>query len=463
MAMLSSDTPRIIAVSVDSETLFSGLVRQTSEGRRTVDYLSAVSAFGRCVAAGPELAVLLHDACELARLVAQADLLMVAQLTPDARQLSLQVASFNEKRKVVVQSLDAISPDPDVSMAAFSMHAADVIHSESIVSESRFTDLLLRRFQMGSGLFVPLCSHNRAFGALGLARRKPGSFTHEESSFTMDMAQLLASYLAQCKADEQLHRREASTKATLDSVESLILTLDEEGVVREMNAAGIRISGFRVRELRDRPFWNTLIVPGDSDRVAGVFRKDARPGSQAEFEAYLLTKEGQHRAVRWSLCTVETAENGPMTYVLSGVDRTELRECCKELEKYRKIAQGVTEAADQVLNEVGRERPVPAPTGAEKRSSPRREFYYYQRIAPIRGKRVPSDDEFVRVVCCDISAGGFSVLSKEPPTFQELVISLGTAPDDRKVVAKVVRVADRDMDGEKMHQVGCQFIGRVGD
>lgn len=462
MAMLSSDTPRIIAVSVDSETLFSGLVRQTSEGRRTVDYLSAVSAFGRCVAAGPELAVLLHDACELARLVAQADLLMVAQLTPDARQLSLQVASFNEKRKVVVQSLDAISPDPDVSMAAFSMHAADVIHSESIVSESRFTDLLLRRFQMGSGLFVPLCSHNRAFGALGLARRKPGSFTHEESSFTTDMAQLLASYLAQCKADEQLHRREASTKATLDSVESLILTLDEEGVVREMNAAGIRMSGFRVRELRDRPFWNTLIVPGDSDRVATIFRKDARPGSQAVFEADLLTKEGQHRAVRWSLGTVKTAENAPITYVLSGVDRTELRECCKELEKFRKIAQGVTEAADQVLNEVGRERRSPAPTGAEKRSSPRREFYYYQRIAPIRGKRVPSDDEFVKVVCCDISAGGFSFLSKEPPTFKELVISLGTAPDDRKVVAKVVRVVDRDMDGEKMHQVGCQFIGRVG-
>ncbi|NLS90557.1 MAG: PAS domain S-box protein [Planctomycetaceae bacterium] len=461
--MLSSDAPRIIAASVDSETLFSGLVRQTSEGRKTVDYLSAVSAFGRCVAAGPELAVLLHDACELAQLVAQADLLMIAQLTPDARQLSLQVASFNEKRKVSVQSLDAISADPDISMAAFSMHAADVVQSENIVTESRFTDLLLRRLQMGSGIFVPLCSHNRAFGALGLARRQPGSYTREESGFAAGIAQLLASYLAQRNAEGQLQRREASMKATLDSVESLILTLDEQGVVREMNAAGIRISGFRVRELRDRPFWNTLIVPRDSDRVAGVFRQNAGPGNRAVFEADLLTKEGQHRAVQWSLCTVETAGGAAKTCVLSGVDRTELRERCLELEKFRKIAQGVTEAADQVLNEVGRERPVPAPTGAEKRSSPRREFYYYQRIAPLRNKCVPSDDEFVRVVCCDISAGGFSFLSKEPPTFQELVISLGTAPHDRKVVAKVVRVVDRDMDGEKMHQVGCQFIGRVGD
>jgi PAS domain S-box-containing protein len=335
-----------------------------------------------------------------------------------------------------------------------------VIQSENIVTERRFTDLLLRRLQMGSAVFVPLCSHNRAFGSVGMVRKQTGPFTTDEAHFTAGIAQLLASYLAQNGAEGQLRRREMVMKATLDSVESLVLSLDEQGVVREMNATAIQISGFRDRELRDRPFWNTLIVPGDSERVKAVFRQSGRPGN-ATFEADLLSKEGLPRAVQWSLRLLEAAEGFPKTYVLSGVDRTELRECSKELEKYRKIAHGAQEAAEQSTGELSRERPAARPTGAEKRTSPRRQFNYLQRIAPIVHDRIPKEDEFTKVVCCDISAGGFSFYSQEPPTFDELVISLGTPPNDRKVIAKVVRVVKKEVDGQRSHQVGCQFIGRV--
>lgn len=461
--MLSADSPSIPTSPVDTDALFSGLIRKSSEGTETVDYLSAVASFGRCVAAGPELPVLLHDACELAALVIQADMLLIAQLAADAKQLTLQIASFNEERKVIVQSPDAISAEPDISMAAFAMHSADVIQCDDIVAERRFTDLLLRRLQMGSGIFVPICSHNRAFGALGLTRKATGSFTLDETNFTTGVAQLLASYLAQNDAEKEMRLRQASTKATLDSVQSLILSLDEQGVVREMNAASVRISGFRDRELRDRPFWNTLIVPGDSEKVATVFRQTTRPGSNATFDADLLSKEGEHRAVQWSLRVVDADESSSRTYVLSGTDRTELRECSKELEKYRKIAHGAAEAAEQSSGESNREQPAPRPSGAEKRSSPRREFRYFQRIAPVVDGHIPDNDEFTKVVCLDISAGGFSFLAEKPPEYDELVISLGTPPNDRKVIAKIVRVAKTNVDGQRSHQVGCQFVGRVSD
>ena len=428
-----------------------------------MDYLSAVASFGRCIAAGPDLPVLLHDACELAALVIQADMLLLTQLTPDAKKLSLQIASFNEKRKVIIQNPEAISVEPDISMAAFTMHSADVVRSEDIVAERRFTDLTLRRLQMGSGICVPLCCHNRAFGALGMVRKRAGSFSSDETNFTAGVAQLLASYLAQYDAEEQMRSHQASMKATLDSVQSLILSLDEQGIVRDMNVAGVRITGFHDRELRDRPFWNTLIVPGDSEKVATAFRQATRPGSNATFEADLLSKEGQHRAVQWSLRTVDSGEGCARTYVLSGVDRTELRDCTNELEKYRKIAHGATEAAEHSGGESNREKPASSPSGAEKRTSPRREFRYLQRIAPIVDGRVPEDDEFIKVVCCDISAGGFSFLTSRPPEFDELVISLGSPPNDRKVIAKVVRIVKTDENGQLMHQIGCQFIGRVAD
>ena len=458
--MLTADSSSIPADPINTDALFSGLVRKSSEGKETVDCLSAVSAFGRCVAAGPEPAVLLHDACELAALVIQADLLLLARLSADAKKLNLQIVSFNEKRKVVIQNPEGISAEPDISMAAFAMHSADIVLTEDIVAERRFTDLLLRRLHMGSGICVPLCCHNRAFGALGIMRKASGSFTADEKNFTTAIAQLLALFLAQNNAEDRLLSQQESMKATLDSADSLILSLDEHGVVCEMNTAGVRISGFRDRELRDRPFWNTLIVPSDSERVAAVFRKGLRAGMTATFQADLLSKEGQHRAVHWSLRSIETVGQSTKTYVLSGIDRTELRECTKELEKYRKIAHGAAEAAEHSSADQAEKQPS-LPSGAEKRSSPRREYRYYQRIAPVVNGRLPDDDEFMRVVCCDISAGGFSFLAPKAPEFDELIISLGTPPNDRKVIAKVVRIAKKDENGQSICQVGCQFIGRL--
>ncbi len=447
----------------DSGPLFTGLIRKSSGGKETVDQLAALSAFGRYVAAGPSPSVLLQDACELAALTIQADMLLLAQLTHDAKRLSLQVASFDENRKVTIRSLDPISAESNTSMAAFAMYSADVVQSEDIVAERRFTDLLLRRLQVGSGIFAALCTHNRAVGALGLARKHHSKFTLDESHFTEGVAQLLAAYFAQNAAEEHLRRREELMKATLDSVETLILSLDEHGVVREMNAASIRESGFRSRELRDRPFWNTLIAPGDSERVSAVFRQRCRPGTSAFFEADLLSKEGQHRAVQWSLSAVPPAEGVPRSYVLSGVDRTELRECNKELEKYRKIAIGAAEAAGQAGTESGRKGPADKPSGADKRSSPRREYSYFQHVAPILNNRLPTDDQFMKVACCDISAGGLSYLLKEAPGYDELVISLGAPPNAGKIIAKVVRVVEKQVNGQAVFQVGCQFIGRVAN
>ncbi len=458
--MLSSDSPSTAASFADSSPLFSGLIQQSVEGRETVDYLSAVSAFGRCVAAGPDFSVLLHDACELASLVVQADMLLVAQLTDDGRMLTLETASFNDRRKAIVERLDPISADADISMAAFALHSADVVQSEDLVAERRFTDLLLRRHQMASGIFVALCTHNRPFGALGIARKKPGGFTSHESRFTSGIGHLLASYMAQIRAEGQLRQREASMEAILDSVENLVLSLNAQGVVQDMNASARELSGFQARELRDRPFWNTLISPGSSERVATIIRQGCRPGTIATFEAELLAKDGSLRTIHWSLKAMEAGAGERGDFMLSGVDRTDLRECTKELEKYRKIALGA-ESAEQSMDEPASKAGPAGPNGIDKRSSPRREYSYFQRIAPVLGNDFPDDSQFVKVACCDISAGGLSYLLEEPPVYDELIISLGTPPNDRKILARVVRTAQRVVNGQTVHQVGCQFVGRV--
>jgi hypothetical protein len=99
------------------------------------------------------------------------------------------------------------------------------------------------------------------------------------------------------------------------------------------------------------------------------------------------------------------------------------------------------------------------PTG-DLRSSPRRQFPFTQLIAPARGSREPSRDEFVAVPCRDLSEGGISLYLSEPPEFDYLLVALGPSPT-LNVRARVVRVKEIERAGQTLYLVGCQFIDRV--
>ena len=100
------------------------------------------------------------------------------------------------------------------------------------------------------------------------------------------------------------------------------------------------------------------------------------------------------------------------------------------------------------------------PLPHEGRTSPRRDFPYRQKIAPLNGGQRPTWDDFFEVRCSDLSAGGISILCEEPPRFNELVVALGRPPSLMHLAAKVVYVREAVRDAQVMYQVGCRFIGR---
>jgi hypothetical protein len=104
---------------------------------------------------------------------------------------------------------------------------------------------------------------------------------------------------------------------------------------------------------------------------------------------------------------------------------------------------------------------LPTQSGKERRSSPRRDYPYYQRIAPCHDGAIPRPADFFDVVCRDISAGGFSFLLDEPPGFTDLVVALGRPPHLTHFVAQVRRVIQTEAEGRRQFLVGCQFRGRL--
>ncbi len=104
---------------------------------------------------------------------------------------------------------------------------------------------------------------------------------------------------------------------------------------------------------------------------------------------------------------------------------------------------------------------IAATSGAELRSSPRKQYQYSQRIAPMHGGLLPAKDEYFNVECNDISQGGISFYLRRPPGCEYFAIVLGQKPMVTVLVAKVVYSKAVEHNGTRMILVGCKFIDRL--
>jgi len=106
-------------------------------------------------------------------------------------------------------------------------------------------------------------------------------------------------------------------------------------------------------------------------------------------------------------------------------------------------------------------------SGPECRVSPRHQYPYCQKIAPIYGDQMPDWNDFEEVQCGDLSGGGISIWMAEQPSFRELIVALGRPPAVAHFAARIVYVrevrhgCEVRRAGRWMYQVGCQFLRRV--
>lgn len=98
----------------------------------------------------------------------------------------------------------------------------------------------------------------------------------------------------------------------------------------------------------------------------------------------------------------------------------------------------------------------------ERRAGERKEFRCVQLLAPFDGVNYPTQEDYSRVRCHDLSPTGFSYLADARPAAKKLVAALGRTPF-RFFVAEVVNQRIVERDGKRKILVGCRFIGRIED
>ncbi len=205
--------------------------------------------------------------------------------------------------------------------------------------------------------------------------RKDGSTFLSENTFTLLMnsndepAGILAvsrDITGRKRMEEELKRHSAQLEqlvaertrelaASKDYAENLIQTanaivveLDNSGNIRVFNQAAERITGYTVKELEGRN-WFEVIVPKDRyPEVWAKFERLTADGLLKNFENPILTKSGEERYIVWQ--NSEVHEQGQLVGTISfGIDITErkrMEEAVRESEKlFRNLVEDSAVAA----------------------------------------------------------------------------------------------------------------------
>jgi PAS domain S-box-containing protein len=443
---------------------------------------AALVTFGRRASALPSLSVLMQDAVALAIEGLEADLGGVAEVR-GGDTLVMQVAATDTHGKLVNSTSHESSIATNRSLAAYVVNMACPAIAADLAVEQRFCDPLLRQLGVTSALCVPLHMGGEVFGALGVYLRQPHEFVEDDVHFVETIACLLTSAIMRIRAESQVQRQQTLSSSVLNLVDALVLTLDLEGNLLDINRAGERITGYSLAQARGKRLTQFLIVPEEIDLVHGILRTCSGNLRPCEFESFLLARDGARRRVVWSIQPVGGNEGHSPSLLMIGSDRTEHLNIEAELQSVRQAAaraetaladllraqanpwpqnSGVGEAPLDLASAKYPARDLSLPAaGADQRSSPRREFNYYQLIAPVQGKRLPAKRDFFAVQCRDISAGGISFYLDQRPDFNILVVVLGREPGENYFTAEVVRVVTEQREGKTAFLVGCRFTGRA--
>ncbi len=446
--------------------VLSGLGSRADHASDHARRQAALVAFGRRTVARPAIGVLMQDAVALVGEILGTGLAGVTEVTDRGRRIVTTVTSIDAGGRMAKPVSHRAPMTPVNSMAAFALTMANTVVTANLPSETAYQDMFLRNLGVRSALCVPIHAGREPLGALGVYCREPRHFEADDRGFAESISHLLAATIARVQAEDELAQQRRLARSVLDSVDSLVLTLDREGRMLGINGATEQLLEFSPAELEGKPLVGALLSPKTAEPFA-AFLRDVLAGKQPRgFDVELIAKDGQPRMARLRGTLLEEPSGNRTTVLLTGVDRTEIARLADEL-----LRAGNRDRSEPCeLDAAGPASPeTPAPfqplhrpaQGHEMRSSPRRTYQYRQLIAPLIGDRLPARNRFFEVVCEDISAGGIAFYLDARPDFKRVVVGLGQPPRLTFFTAEIVRLSETDANGRPQFLVGCRFTGRI--
>jgi PAS domain S-box-containing protein len=327
-------------------------------------------------------------------------------------------------------------------------------------------------------ILCPLRFFNEPFGAIGVLTTQPREFRQRETLLVEVAAHFITTTIAHHRAEQALAAERESSEILLATIDALAIVVNPAGRLVRLNASAERITGFSTTEIRDRSIFSALLVADDVSLFEAALTMLTKGGPTQKLEGWILTKFGDRRRIAWT-CAAHAAAGAKPMILCTGIDVTPVWLANEELTVARATAatfQRQAEQHAQQLEKIGREvawmESTPWSDGgppafmqvgdnsrAERRKSERRPYPYVQLLAPASGQQSPAPDAFEKILCHDISAGGFSYFAQKPPKTKRVVAAFGVPGALTYLAAEIVHC--RHVVDKQMHLIGCRYIGRA--
>ncbi|MCL5985129.1 MAG: PAS domain S-box protein [Actinobacteria bacterium] len=113
------------------------------------------------------------------------------------------------------------------------------------------------------------------------------------------------------------------TPAIIDIVDALIVVLDIKGRIVRFNRTCEKVTGYSFDEVKNRFFWELLLIPEEIEPVKVVFYQLKAGDFPNKHTNYWVAKNGNRRLIEWSN-TVLLNDKGDVEYIVgTGIDVTE--------------------------------------------------------------------------------------------------------------------------------------------
>jgi PAS domain S-box-containing protein len=107
--------------------------------------------------------------------------------------------------------------------------------------------------------------------------------------------------------------------AIIDTVDALLIILDEQGRIVRFNRACENLTGYAFDEVHGKVFWDFLLPQEDIPVISGFFENPDFENVPKKRESYWLAKSGERRLISWSNTTIKNALNEVRYVVGTGV------------------------------------------------------------------------------------------------------------------------------------------------
>ncbi|MDP4171212.1 MAG: PAS domain-containing protein, partial [Bacillota bacterium] len=163
-----------------------------------------------------------------------------------------------------------------------------------------------------------------------LLKTKYGDLVHVEIQSNQFMVGQTVFYFHSMKeiAEERENSPKESVwiKTILDTIEAYMVILSPDGRVVEWNSYCEQQSGYTLKEMKGKFFWDILIEKEERAYLQEIFARESNVDISFAHENFWLLKNGKRKFIKWSNSVIKDKE-GKLLYVLStGIDITERKE-----------------------------------------------------------------------------------------------------------------------------------------